>query len=271
MQGAFCCQYQGVVALIHRHLFSEGMSEFGMDQKNIIRSPGICIWRQIEEVLSADILAGHLSHRLPNETALAERFNVNRHTVRQAMKALVERGMVDVQHGRGTFVRDDIIDYQVGRRTRLAHSVANARRIGVSKVLHWSAMSASAEVRQLLDLSSKASVLGIETLDVVDDKVIGVCTQYFPLPRFAGLGELYAKNGITHLALEQFGILQFQRRMSRVTARMPSKEIARQLSQPSTLPVLYVEAVYVDEAGSPIEYGISRFCSTAVQVVIEPD
>jgi GntR family phosphonate transport system transcriptional regulator len=246
------------------------MSELRMNQNNIIRSAGVSVWRQIEEALSADILAGHLHHRLPNETALAERFNVNRHTVRQAIKALVERGMVDVQHGKGTFVREDVIDYQVGRRTRLAHSVANARRVGVSQVLHWSTLLASAELRQLLDLPPQASVLCVETLDVVDDKVIGVCTQYFPLPRFAGLAELYAKNGITHLALEQFGILQFQRRMSRVTARMPSKEVAQQLGQPSALPILYVETVYVDEGTVPIEYGISRFCSTAVQVVIEP-
>lgn len=242
-----------------------------MNRNAIVRSAGISVWRQIEEALSADILAGHLQHRLPNETELAERFHVNRHTVRQAIKALVERGMVDVRHGRGTFVRADVIDYQVGRRTRFAHSIAKARRVGASRVLHWSSMPASAEVRQLLDLPEKAGVLRIDTLDVVDDKVIGVCTQYFPLPRFAGLGELYAQTGITHLALAQFGVTQFQRRMSRVTARLPSKSVAQQLDQPTSLPILYVESVYVDETGQAIEYGISRFCSAAVQVIIEPD
>ncbi|MDE2430124.1 MAG: phosphonate metabolism transcriptional regulator PhnF, partial [Burkholderiales bacterium] len=238
-----------------------------MNKKNIVRSTGVSVWRQIEEALSADILAGHLQHRLPNETALAERFSVNRHTVRQAVKALVERGLVDVQHGRGTFVREDVIDYQVGRRTRFAHSLAKSRRIGNSRVLQWSAIPASAEVRQLLELADNAEVLRIDTLDIVEDKVIGVCTQYFPLPRFAGFGDTYAQTGITHLALAQLGIVQFQRRMSRVTARMPSKHVAQQLGQPATLPILYVESVYVDETGTPIEYGISRFCSTAVQVV----
>ncbi|MEC5218115.1 GntR family phosphonate transport system transcriptional regulator [Actimicrobium sp. GrIS 1.19] len=237
----------------------------------IVRSAGVSVWRQIEDVLSADILAGHLTHRLPNETALAERFSVNRHTVRQAVKALVERGMVDVQHGRGTFVRDDVIDYQVGRRSRLAHSVANARRVGVSKVLHWSALTAAGEIRLLLDLPEPSEVLRVDSLDVVDGKVIGVCTQYFPLPRFAGLGELYAHTGITHQALAQCGVTQFQRRMSRVTARLPSRQVAEQLGQPLSAPILYVETVYVDDAGIAIEYGISRFCSAAVQVVVEPE
>jgi GntR family phosphonate transport system transcriptional regulator len=106
---------------------------------------------------------------------------------------------------------------------------------------------------------------------MADGKIIGVCSQYFPLPRFAGLGALYAHSGVTHLALAQFGVLQFQRRMSRVTARLPDKLLARQLGQPVSLPILHVDTVYVDGDGVAIEYGISRFCSAAVQVVIEPD
>ncbi len=237
----------------------------------LVRSAGITMWRQIEQALRADILSGQLQHRLPNETALAERFCVNRHTVRQAVKALADHGLVDIRHGSGTFVRDDMLDYQVGRRSRLAHSVAGARRIGASRVLSWDAMPATPEIGQLLDLTAGADVLCVESLDIVDSKIIGVCSQYFPLPRFAGLGALYAHSGVTHLALAQFGVVQFQRRMSRVTARLPDKLLAQQLGQAVSLPVLHVETVYVDGDGVAIEYGISRFCSAAVQVVIEPD
>ncbi len=242
-----------------------------MSEHPIDRSTGVSIWRQIEERLRTDILAGLLHHRLPNETVLAERFQVNRHTVRQAVKALAESGLVDVVHGSGTFVREDIIDYQVGRRSRLAHSVAKARRVGKSRVLHWTAAPAQPEVRQLLDLPEDASVLTVDTLDVVDDKVIGVCLQYFPLPRFAGLGEVYAELGSTHRTLARFGVHEFQRRLSRVTARLPDKAVAHWLAQPVAMPILYVETVYIDAHGQAIEYGISQFSSTAVQVVIEPD
>ncbi|MDY7577657.1 phosphonate metabolism transcriptional regulator PhnF [Herbaspirillum sp. RTI4] len=247
------------------------MTDSTVHQKPIVRSAGISVWRQIEEALSLDILAGHLKNQLPNESVLAERFRVNRHTVRQAVKALVDRGMVNVEHGRGTFVRNDVIDYQVGRSTRFAHSIAKARQVGNSRVLQWSELDADAEVRQLLDLPEHASVLRIDSLDIVNEKIVGVCTQYFPLPRFAGLAEIYAATGKTHLALMQFGVTQFQRRMSRVTARLPEKNIAQQLGQPASMPILSVESVYVDADGQAIEYGISHFCSDAVQVVIEPD
>jgi GntR family galactonate operon transcriptional repressor len=40
--------------------------------------------------------------RLPNETALAERFDVSRIVIREAMKVLQDRGVVEVRAGRGT-------------------------------------------------------------------------------------------------------------------------------------------------------------------------
>ncbi len=240
-------------------------------EETIVRKAGMTRWRQIQQVLTEDILAGKLSGKLPNETELAEHFSVNRHTVRQAVKALAEQGYVEVMHGRGTFVCDDQIDYKLGRRTRLAHSVITARRVGKSRLLSWSAVRPSREIAGMLSLPARAKALQVDSLDIVDGKVIGVCTQYFPLPRFEGFGEIYENTGKTHLALAEYGIHQFQRKLSRISARLPSADVAQQLAQPVSLPILYVEAVYVDDAGQAIEYGISRFSSTAVQLVIEPD
>jgi GntR family transcriptional regulator, transcriptional repressor for pyruvate dehydrogenase complex len=42
--------------------------------------------------------------RLPREAELGELFGVGRSTVREAMRVLANRGLVDVRHGEGTFV-----------------------------------------------------------------------------------------------------------------------------------------------------------------------
>jgi GntR family phosphonate transport system transcriptional regulator len=242
-----------------------------MKQPTPTRGSGTAIWRQIESQLAARILSGELSGRLPNETMLAEQYSVNRHTIRQAIRALAERGTVEVVHGKGTFVREDLIDYQVGRRTRFAHSVAKARRVGKSVVQGSSEIVPRDEVLAMMALAPDTKVLKVDSVDVVDGKIIGVCSQYFPLPRFAGFETAYAETGKTHLALARFGVTRFQRKLSRITARMPSMAVAQQLSQPVTLPILYVETVYVDQDNQIIEYGVSRFSSLAVQLVIEPE
>jgi len=46
-----------------------------------------------------------IEETVPNETLLAERWDVSRLTVREAMRSLMELGVVEIRRGRGTFVR----------------------------------------------------------------------------------------------------------------------------------------------------------------------
>lgn len=57
-------------------------------------------------------------HKLPNEYILAERLGVGRSTVREAIKILVSRNVLDVRHGSGTFVseRTGVVDDPLGFR-----------------------------------------------------------------------------------------------------------------------------------------------------------
>lgn len=63
------------------------------------------VWQQIADDLAADIESGALpaGSRLPSEAALAEVYGVARGTIRRAIADLVERGLLVVLHGRGTF------------------------------------------------------------------------------------------------------------------------------------------------------------------------
>lgn len=64
------------------------------------------LYRQIVEQIEARILAGALrvGDRLPPERELAEQFAVSRTAVREAVKTLCEKGLVEVHPGRGTFI-----------------------------------------------------------------------------------------------------------------------------------------------------------------------
>ena len=66
------------------------------------RSP---LYERVESVLAGDIADGSLppETQLPEE-GLVERFKVSRTPVRKAIQNLVERGLVEVRRGRGTFV-----------------------------------------------------------------------------------------------------------------------------------------------------------------------
>lgn len=63
--------------------------------------------RGLAAYLEAQILGGELAAgtKLPSERLLAERFGVSRPIVREALRTLVERGLVEVMPGRGSYVR----------------------------------------------------------------------------------------------------------------------------------------------------------------------
>src|SRR5215467_9286751 len=66
------------------------------------------LFEQITEQIEQQILRGDLrsGDRLPTERDLAEQFHVSRTAVREAMKILAQKGLVDMRPGRGTIVID---------------------------------------------------------------------------------------------------------------------------------------------------------------------
>jgi GntR family transcriptional repressor for pyruvate dehydrogenase complex len=67
------------------------------------------LYEQITEQIQKLVMEGSLrpGDKLPPERELAERFGVSRTAVREAVKALREKGLVEIQPGRGTFITND--------------------------------------------------------------------------------------------------------------------------------------------------------------------
>jgi GntR family transcriptional repressor for pyruvate dehydrogenase complex len=66
------------------------------------------LYEQVVDQIRRQIISSSLKDgdQLPNERTLAEQFRVSRTVVREAIKTLAKEGLVEVRHGRGTFVID---------------------------------------------------------------------------------------------------------------------------------------------------------------------
>jgi GntR family phosphonate transport system transcriptional regulator len=245
-----------------------------MDLNNkIARGRGVTLWRQIVDSLSADIEAGRLKagDQLPTEPELAERFKVNRHTVRRAMAVLSERGVLEIEQGRGTFVRQSTISYMLGRRTRFSANLYAQGRGPSHQLLTAEMGTASSHVAAELDLPEGAPVICIETLSVADGTPLSYGLHEFPLPRFAGIDEAYRRLGSLTDALLEFGVSDYTRRVTRLIARMPTDKEALHLAQSTGSPVLQSEAVNVDAEGRPTHHSVAVFAGDRVQMIVRPD
>ncbi|AYY14952.1 GntR family transcriptional regulator [Actinobacteria bacterium YIM 96077] len=65
----------------------------------------VTLWRQLANVLRAQIEAGELQGLIPSEPTLCQRYGVSRATVRTAKASLIEEDLLTVVKGRGTFVK----------------------------------------------------------------------------------------------------------------------------------------------------------------------
>jgi GntR family transcriptional regulator, phosphonate transport system regulatory protein len=236
------------------------------------QTKGLTRWRQIADRLGREVSAArYASGRLPTEPELAERFGVNRHTIRRAIAALAEQGLVHAVQGRGTFVADRHIDYVLGRRTRFS---ANLKREGrdpgyrVISVMRGPADEAT--VRDLA-LSAGALVLQLETVGEADGVPLSYGVHRFPAERFAALPAAFVATGSITGALAACGVADYTRRVTRLLARPPNEHEARQLDQPLSRPVLQADSVNVDLAGAPIQRSLTVFAGDRVQMVVAAD
>jgi GntR family transcriptional regulator len=75
------------------------------------RENGLPLYLQVAQMLEHDIANGTFPPyaRLMSESGLMRRFGVSRVTVRAAIMRLVQKGLVDVRQGKGTFVAGPVI------------------------------------------------------------------------------------------------------------------------------------------------------------------
>src|SRR3546814_7744642 len=110
--------------------------------------------------------------RLPTGAELAARFRVNRHTLRRAIGGLVDRGLVRVEQGRGIFVRENVLEYLVGRRTRFTENVRRVNRSPGGRAVRLERAKAGREIAEALGLRAGAQVVHLDTVGEVDGRPV---------------------------------------------------------------------------------------------------
>lgn len=242
------------------------------DRKPVRRGTGVALWRQIAEKLRSDITSGKLvaGERLATEHAMAQELGVNRHTVRRAVGVLADDGLVRVEQGRGTFVAEPVVPFQIQRRTSFRANMLATNRVAEGRLLSDDVIEADREIAEALQIGEGSRVVVLETLSFADGRPLAMARKHFPCSRLSGIADAFRQTGSVTESLKVLGIHEYERKVSRIMSRMPSGREARTLQQPTGRPVLVSENINTDPTGRPIEYSITSFAGDRVQIVVEP-
>lgn len=230
-------------------------------------------WMRIASELADAIGAGIYppGQRLPSEHALAEQFGVNRHTVRRSLASLCSQGLVRITQGSGTYVEDFAVDLVLGKRTRHQQGLAQAGLRGSLVLLQAQSVRATAALAAALQVPARSPLLLLRVLGQAEGQPLHVSERYFPLPRFEGLAAVVRETGSITAGFAAHGVADYTRRESRITAELPDTAVAAELRQPASRPVLLVESLNVDLAGTPIEWARAWFAGDRVKLTVAHD
>src|SRR5215467_9428342 len=155
------------------------------------RSP---LYERVEFVLAGDIADGSLppETQLPSEEGLIERFKVSRTTVRKAIQNLVERGLVEVRTGRGTFVTQPKITQELTELTGFVEDMLALGRTPTARLLDKRIVAADEAVAHHLALTPGTSVVRLRRVRLVDGVAMSFDETYLPRE----LGEKVAENDL---------------------------------------------------------------------------
>ncbi|MFF1477293.1 GntR family transcriptional regulator [Streptomyces sp. NPDC058301] len=218
------------------------------------RTSPVPLYFQLSQQLEAAIERGTLTpgSLLGNEIDLAGRLGLSRPTVRQAIQALVDKGLLVRRRGVGT----QVVHSQVKRPLELSSLYDDLEAAGqkpATKVLRNTVEPATAEVAAALGVPEGDDVHLVERLRYAHDEPMAQLRNYLPGGLLALDTVQLEATGLYRL-MRGAGITLHSARQS-VGARAATAAEAELLAETEGAPLLTMQRTTFDDTGRAVEFG----------------
>lgn len=241
---------------------------FRVEQIELNRHAPTPLYLQLQARLRTLIRTGDLPGgvALPSERALGEWLDMSRMTVRRAVQALVEEGLLERRHGSGTYVRPERVRQAIDRVLGFADEMRLLGKESGSRLVAFSRIPAPLQVARALRIDESTEVSRVVRLREADGLPLALQTAFLP-PRFEPftLEQLLANGSLYTTFSTVYGVSPSSAHQT-VTARLASEEEARLLKIDVRSPVLATERTTVDADDNVLEHVCSAYRGDAYQL-----
>ena len=234
------------------------------------RGSGIPLYHQIQQRLLDQIQSGELKPGtpMPSIERIAQRMGVSQMTVRQAMRALTDLGVIYSRQGKGTFISGikqerDFRHVLSFTEEAVAHGATPS-----SKVLSFQSSRPSQKVRDALSLrKSDDQVYVLRRVRYGDSIPMAIECSYLPMNLYPGLIERYDPATSLYQELSADYAIQVAVTDEVIEVAKASAADARLLEIAPQSPVfLFTRTSYLED-GTPAEYVNSVYRGDRYKVV----
>ena len=210
---------------------------------------------QVRDVFVRMIAGGTFrrGERLPSERELCERFGVSRVTLRQALRALVQDGLIESSPGRGWYVVEPRVEEPANTLMSFSE-MAESRGLNASaRVLRSEVKAATLDEAETLRVAPGAKLFYLERLRLLDGVAVALQWSMVPLSYAPGLDERsFDNDSIYKVLAESYGLVATRADFC-VQARSADPREADVLGvSPGDAVLLCLQTTY-DQTSRPIE------------------
>ena len=181
---------------------------------------------------------------------------------------LAERGLVRAERGSGTYVEAQRSPIRCSR-TRFSEIVGAGGREPRGQLIDASEEPATRELARELGLKTGAPLIRIESVRLADRTPICVSTSWLSADHFPGAGAVFANARSMTKLLAHYGVRDYRRASTRVTAGIVDATDAARLDLALGRPVLVVDSTDVGTDDKPLVTKRARFAAERVEFLIE--
>jgi GntR family transcriptional regulator len=216
------------------------------------RDSALPLWAQVLGDLRRRLASGEFGQRLPGDDELTAQYGVSRHTVREAVRRLQAEGVVERGRGRGTFIRNRVIEQPLGAIYSLFRSVEE-QGFAQRSIVRRLEERRDAEAAAVLGCPPGTLLIYLERLRLADEAPVVLDCSWLP----AALARPLLGVDFTRTALYQELHVRCGVRpdagWERIRPVLPDPEQRRLLRLPARMPALAVERLATWQA-APVEW-----------------
>ncbi len=231
-----------------------------------LNSP-VPLYYQLQEHIRALIEEGQLAEgsHLPTEAELATQFNVSRATVREALRGLAARGLIEKRQGVGSIVTHSRIDEILpGLASFSAEMQARGFKV-TSDVLERERVVPPTRVLNALHLPPETTVVKVRRLRFVNEKPFLISTSY--LPPEVSLDENFS--GSLYELLENIYGYRITAGRTSIEAGLADDLEASLLDTEPNKAVLRITWLALTDRNDPIEYSETTYRGDRYRYVVQ--
>jgi GntR family transcriptional regulator len=206
---------------------------------------------EVRDGLLEDLAGLQRGAKLPNEDALAQRFEVSRATVREAVLGLLEAGYLTRRHGSGTFAADPPLGRHALETTvSYTEMIRTAGYEPSELVLGTTVRTPTGDERARLVLGDDDALVEVERVRLADRRRVIYSRDRIPEDVLGGVDRA-ALDGSLYAILEAAGH-RVVRAGARLTPTVADAALAAVLEVPDGAPLLHIDQTDRDARGRPV-------------------